>query len=176
MASFCNGCEPRSRLRDLTRPNLASDVSTIQEDTVFCARCFVLRRGSTQLDVCLVSERHEPRFIVQRGALPQGLEPKCAVHRTAVQIQIPEDRRNAARDTAFPGASRTVNGDGESGHFGGTANLAVRLCFEVSANPAQARVPVPLLKSHEDRKSTRLNSSHSQISYAVFCLKKNKIN
>src|SRR2546430_11749356 len=25
-----------------------------------------------------------------------------------------------------------------------------------------------------DRKSTRLNSSHSQISYAVFCLKKNK--
>src|SRR2546430_11202008 len=25
----------------------------------------------------------------------------------------------------------------------------------------------------QDRKSTRLNSSHSQISYAVFCLKKN---
>src|SRR2546430_11825930 len=28
----------------------------------------------------------------------------------------------------------------------------------------------------EDRKSTRLNSSHSQISYAVFCLKKKNIN
>src|SRR2546430_13538087 len=28
----------------------------------------------------------------------------------------------------------------------------------------------------EDRKSTRLNSSHSQISYAVFCLKKKKTN
>src|SRR3989475_2119770 len=28
--------------------------------------------------------------------------------------------------------------------------------------------------SSEDRKSTRLNSSHSQISYAVFCLKKKK--
>src|SRR5206468_11184166 len=28
----------------------------------------------------------------------------------------------------------------------------------------------------EDRKSTRLNSSHDQISYAVFCLKKKKIN
>src|SRR3712207_6861008 len=26
---------------------------------------------------------------------------------------------------------------------------------------------------HEDRKSTRLNSSHANISYAVFCLKKN---
>src|SRR5256886_12563969 len=33
------------------------------------------------------------------------------------------------------------------------------------------------LEVEEDRKSTRLNSSHSQISYAVFCLKKknNKI-
>src|SRR2546430_13148421 len=28
-------------------------------------------------------------------------------------------------------------------------------------------------ESARDRKSTRLNSSHSQISYAVFCLKKN---
>src|SRR3712207_8116889 len=28
---------------------------------------------------------------------------------------------------------------------------------------------------HEDRKSTRLNSSHANISYAVFCLKKKKI-
>src|SRR2546430_3004045 len=34
---------------------------------------------------------------------------------------------------------------------------------------------VPSLSaSLQDRKSTRLNSSHSQISYAVFCLKKKK--
>src|SRR2546427_686483 len=31
-------------------------------------------------------------------------------------------------------------------------------------------------RSPRDRKSTRLNSSHSQISYAVFCLKKKKNN
>src|SRR2546428_8203149 len=30
-------------------------------------------------------------------------------------------------------------------------------------------------RSLRDRKSTRLNSSHDQISYAVFCLKKKKI-
>src|SRR2546427_7711948 len=30
------------------------------------------------------------------------------------------------------------------------------------------------LRVERDRKSTRLNSSHSQISYAVFCLKKKK--
>src|SRR3712207_6956669 len=29
------------------------------------------------------------------------------------------------------------------------------------------------MANHEDRKSTRLNSSHANISYAVFCLKKN---
>src|SRR2546427_1748846 len=33
-----------------------------------------------------------------------------------------------------------------------------------------------LCDRHGDRKSTRLNSSHSQISYAVFCLKKKKKN
>src|SRR5688572_31853308 len=36
-------------------------------------------------------------------------------------------------------------------------------------------VPIPRswsLRPKADRKSTRLNSSHSQISYAVFCLKK----
>src|SRR2546430_9280523 len=40
--------------------------------------------------------------------------------------------------------------------------------------------PQPRLEHHpadlRDRKSTRLNSSHSQISYAVFCLKKKKNN
>src|SRR3712207_7303373 len=34
------------------------------------------------------------------------------------------------------------------------------------------RVGVP--RGARDRKSTRLNSSHANISYAVFCLKKNK--
>src|SRR2546427_8475247 len=33
----------------------------------------------------------------------------------------------------------------------------------------------PPTRGRTDRKSTRLNSSHSQISYAVFCLKKKKM-
>src|SRR5437773_9705338 len=37
--------------------------------------------------------------------------------------------------------------------------------------PAEAQVDA----AHLDRKSTRLNSSHITISYAVFCLKKKKI-
>src|SRR2546422_5953823 len=38
---------------------------------------------------------------------------------------------------------------------------------------AALRPPVPILAV--DRKSTRLNSSHGYISYAVFCLKKKKV-
>src|SRR3712207_7636974 len=40
------------------------------------------------------------------------------------------------------------------------------------AGAARVRRPGDL---SEDRKSTRLNSSHANISYAVFCLKKKKI-
>src|SRR5438128_7530725 len=54
-----------------------------------------------------------------------------------------------------------------------------------AANPSPVRPPrrgcsgpfpvcAPALRSRPDRKSTRLNSSHGSISYAVFCLKKKK--
>src|SRR2546430_3696872 len=52
-------------------------------------------------------------------------------------------------------------------------------CRPVPAQPGAARLhrspflEIPgRVRSDRDRKSTRLNSSHSQISYAVFCLKK----
>src|SRR5438034_5409015 len=38
----------------------------------------------------------------------------------------------------------------------------------------QERLPVLQREARRDRKSTRLNSSHTVISYAVFCLKKKK--
>src|SRR5476649_2860289 len=37
-------------------------------------------------------------------------------------------------------------------------------------------LPVRVFHMNSDRKSTRLNSSHTVISYAVFCLKKKKSN
>src|SRR2546427_12939886 len=42
--------------------------------------------------------------------------------------------------------------------------------IDSAASPSSGETPRRL----PDRKSTRLNSSHSQISYAVFCLKKKK--
>src|SRR2546430_7695564 len=56
-----------------------------------------------------------------------------------------------------------------------SARTVVRLItpFLIAACQPQARRLLLLdLALSEDRKSTRLNSSHSQISYAVFCLKK----
>src|SRR5438445_3244040 len=38
----------------------------------------------------------------------------------------------------------------------------------------RARAGVRIITRRRDRKSTRLNSSHANISYAVFCLKKKK--
>src|SRR2546428_4737760 len=45
----------------------------------------------------------------------------------------------------------------------------------VLANDSFASTPGSVEQYTGDRKSTRLNSSHDQISYAVFCLKKKKI-
>src|SRR3712207_7529486 len=43
---------------------------------------------------------------------------------------------------------------------------------QVAEELGHALVLVRLLAREQDRKSTRLNSSHANISYAVFCLKK----
>src|SRR2546422_6817416 len=48
--------------------------------------------------------------------------------------------------------------------------FAVRPHQSTTSSPMERAVPATML----DRKSTRLNSSHGYISYAVFCLKKKK--
>src|SRR2546430_4655111 len=54
--------------------------------------------------------------------------------------------------------------------------LAPRIGYAAAAQLAKEAVARNLTVRQLDRKSTRLNSSHSQISYAVFCLKKKKTN
>src|SRR2546427_8165575 len=62
-----------------------------------------------------------------------------------------------------------VDPDGKITFF----NEAAEVLTEISSAAAAAQ---PFEQDWRDRKSTRLNSSHSQISYAVFCLKKKKYN
>src|SRR5687768_18307739 len=46
--------------------------------------------------------------------------------------------------------------------------------FKLTPQISRPSTDVPLVVLSTDRKSTRLNSSHGYISYAVFCLKKKK--
>src|SRR2546430_12837658 len=58
---------------------------------------------------------------------------------------------------------------------GGQELAAVVRIQQPAGEPGTHLVGIADAVGAEDRKSTRLNSSHSQISYAVFCLKKKKI-
>src|SRR5690348_17853685 len=80
--------------------------------------------------------------------------------------------RRPPRSTLFPYTTlfrsqtehRETDGEPEDEDRDGGGVLRAR-----KARPVQERRP-----GQEDRKSTRLNSSHPSISYAVFCLKKKK--
>src|SRR5207248_11356165 len=70
---------------------------------------------------------------------------------------------------------------GKVASVNGTAGLQIRFsnlieqeATDTSAAPAATAI-TPAFVLSRDRKSTRLNSSHRTISYAVFCLKKKKI-
>src|SRR5688572_8769209 len=66
-----------------------------------------------------------------------------------------------------------VTGMGKSGHVARkiSATLASTGTPAFFVHPGEASHGDLGMVTPEDRKSTRLNSSHSQISYAVFCLK-----
>src|SRR5690349_23980457 len=91
--------------------------------------------------------------------------------------------RRPPRSTLFP--YTTLFRSGPPGWFE-TSAVAMSGCASGVEEPLECRpCPVERLRfaeepevrvhaEHEDRKSTRLNSSHVEISYAVFCLKKKK--
>src|SRR5438445_4883046 len=77
--------------------------------------------------------------------------------------------RRGERDLGRPGRL-----DGEEAEIGRARDHRVeRLPGRVEADERE-REPEPVGGRGRDRKSTRLNSSHANISYAVFCLKKKK--
>src|SRR3712207_8191704 len=54
------------------------------------------------------------------------------------------------------------------------SNEDILTCFEAIRKSLKLQSEMLAFESLLDRKSTRLNSSHANISYAVFCLKKKK--
>src|SRR3712207_8397586 len=93
--------------------------------------------------------------------------------------------RRPPRSTLFPYTTLFRSLADSSGRAGvrETGGKGARVPFLLSA--VWEAIPIPVGReaapggdhsTHRDRKSTRLNSSHANISYAVFCLKKkNKI-
>src|SRR5688572_32270476 len=67
----------------------------------------------------------------------------------------------------------TSSEQGRGRHIGVDRRANSNLVAIVRDREHQILGGIPL-ERNVDRKSTRLNSSHSQISYAVFCLKKKK--
>src|SRR3712207_7469580 len=81
--------------------------------------------------------------------------------------------RRPPRSTLFPYTTlfRSVAGRCDQvEHDAEGVQQAARACQRHSGMGEPERADVPL--GGPDRKSTRLNSSHANISYAVFCLKK----
>src|SRR5437870_9396301 len=83
------------------------------------------------------------------------------------QIVQPEDLEDRSQDAAFVRARGGTVFFGPV-YFGPEAEPYISLAVPLEPFPGD----VVGVLSAEDRKSTRLNSSHVAISYAVFCLKK----
>src|SRR3712207_7345586 len=82
--------------------------------------------------------------------------------------------RRPPRSTLFPYTTLFRSPDGHVGSDTGT-DAGVRPARAPPAQPVFEHQPLDQLHAgRPDRKSTRLNSSHANISYAVFCLKKKK--
>src|SRR5258705_5150995 len=86
--------------------------------------------------------------------------------------------RRPPRSTLFPYTTlfRSLRSGGGGGFGAGAAGAAAWVAGipVVAGGDDRPAVRADLLDSGEDRKSTRLKSSHLGISYAVFCLEKKK--
>src|SRR5207249_7657406 len=122
--------------------------------------------------VQFVSECSRVEVGAGQAIAPPGLGRIGAV-RTILQVQDPsgivpfrigvEDTRE--REAQFPEAAVSGNGLKVSGEDGSARAIHGVGEHRVRSSPGAA-------EQDRDRKSTRLNSSHVSISYAVFCLKK----
>src|SRR2546422_7116353 len=105
-------------------------------------------------------ERHIHR---QRPAFQLATQPLALDRREVLQIEPGSERDDQRFEVREP---RHLRGDERRRHQ-----------EQRRVAPYEAQVPAERVaqeRAHRDRKSTRLNSSHGYISYAVFCLKKKK--
>src|SRR3712207_8728055 len=86
--------------------------------------------------------------------------------------------RRPPRSTLFPYTTLFRSGVGDLRLDGATGDVWVPMTVRCSLAATFMHITFSLSqwRRGQDRKSTRLNSSHANISYAVFCLKKKTTN
>src|SRR3712207_5134576 len=123
--------------------------------------------------------------MVEKGPLPPGVRsltpgpcreaaPGCQQSHTGTPQGSPPGARRVP-PSVWSAPERGV-GRGDSGQGGAMSReipQVVRAVVGLAATVLDDALHLPRALPSLDRKSTRLNSSHANISYAVFCLKKN---
>src|SRR2546427_1956974 len=100
-------------------------------------------------------EDQDPPDQLRQKGVAEAIEP--LKHHPDVRLAPSDSTKDRAPDANHQGAADDERGEGSE----------IR-------HPLDGHEDEEHPREYQDRKSTRLNSSHSQISYAVFCLKKKK--
>src|SRR5207302_10487780 len=102
-------------------------------------------------------------FLISRSPPRSTLFPYTTLFRSRFRLPLRSSLRRRPRAKS--------QGAGDRSEFSCCARLSRRsAAIQKSARGSAVRIS----RADLDRKSTRLNSSHVKISYAVFCLKKKK--
>src|SRR2546422_7127892 len=109
-----------------------------------------------------------PAKVFVIGAGVAGLQAIATARRLGAVVEAFDTRPVVKEQVQSLGAKFLEVDLGETGE--GTGGYAKELSAE--AHRKEVELLAKAVKDNEDRKSTRLNSSHGYISYAVFCLKK----
>src|SRR2546430_4267551 len=126
-------------------------------------------KTDASLDVLLDGERIKEVAPAGKIAAPQGTEVFDATGLIVAPGFI--DLHVHLREPGQESSETIQTGTKAAARGGFTAVCCMPNTKPVNDNASVTRFILDRAKATGDRKSTRLNSSHSQISYAVFCLK-----
>src|SRR3712207_5067881 len=121
----------------------------------------------------IVGERSGGFAAVSEDHLARSLVVVVAGDQHPLEALLAADRQDHAQGLRGVAAPLLPGHDGVADMAVDSIRQDLRPALEAKADPAAELAVADPEIVRGDRKSTRLNSSHANISYAVFCLKKN---
>src|SRR5882724_3897385 len=135
LAHTGNSGKARRCLRHLCGADFVCDLFAVEEDAILQSGGFLLCTRLRQFDMRFPRERLETWFVVEWDLLVERFQRHGAIHRAAIQIQVPEHRGDAARDAALARSCWPVDRDGESLHFSGAGTPVCAVQAPASRQP-----------------------------------------